>query len=52
MQPAILSNCEPDDDINLFSKDDMSNCSGEESDSSSPMTQAFSSTSTTYTIDV
>jgi len=47
MQPTMLSNCEPDDDINLFSKDDKSteNYSGE-SDSSISTIHAFSSIST------
>ncbi|KAL4085131.1 hypothetical protein QTP88_027423 [Uroleucon formosanum] len=47
MQPTMLSNCEADDDINLFSKDDKSTKnSGEESDSSISTTHAFSSIST------
>lgn len=47
MQPTILSNCEPDNDINLFSRDDGSteNCSGDESDSSSSTTLSLSSLS-------
>jgi len=55
MQPTILSNCEPDDDINLLIRDDnmsTENCSGDESDSSSSMIQALSSISTMSTIDV
>jgi len=55
MQPTIFSNCEPDYDINLLSRDDnmsTENCSSNESDSSSSMIQALSSISTMSTIDV